>query len=192
MALYNFQKRFVPKILSGEKRHTIRAKRARQTKPGEMLHLYTGLRQKGARLLMRVACTKVEEVQIYSSYNVSIDGVLLDFSERTLLAQRDGFNDFADMMFFWTGRLPFRGDIIHWQFKGKGSENSNGNGISAAVPADGMQQADRPAAPAAEVLLGRVPAERRPRNRRMARRNRPPVLCEHCKAELKRKAAQGN
>src|SRR5208283_2702630 len=98
--------------------HTIRAKRNRQTKPGEMLHLYTGLRQKGALLLMRVRCTKVEEVQIYSSCNISIDGTLLDFFEREQLARRDGFRDFADMMVFWDGRRPFRGDIIHWKFSG--------------------------------------------------------------------------
>lgn len=115
MGLYNFQKRFVPMILDGSKTHTIRAQRAHPDKPGNVLHLYTGLRQKGARLLMRVRCTKVEEIQIYASCHISIDGQMLDFSERTQLAQRDGFKDFADMMFFWAGRLPFRGHILHWR-----------------------------------------------------------------------------
>lgn len=50
MGLYNFQKRFVPFILSGAKTHTIRALRAHPDKPGDTLHLYTGLRQKGAKL----------------------------------------------------------------------------------------------------------------------------------------------
>lgn len=166
MALYNFQKRFVPMILSGEKQHTIRAKRKRQTRPGEMLHLYTGLRQKGARLLMRVPCTKVEEIRIYSDCEVSIDGVRLDAGERDQLARSDGFKDYIDMMWFWNGRRPFRGDIIHWQFKSEVSGRDHGRGISAAVPADGMHEPDRPAASAAEVLLGRVPAKRRPRNSR--------------------------
>lgn len=125
MALYNFQKRFVPMILSGEKRHTIRAKRARATRPGEMLHLYTGLRQKGAQLLMRTVCTMVDVITI------GIDGVVwiesldlfhyihrykLETDERERLAVADGFSNFAEMMDFWKGRLPFRGEIIHWKF----------------------------------------------------------------------------
>jgi hypothetical protein len=121
MALYNFQKRFAPKILSGEKRHTIRATRKRATKPGEMLHLYTGLRQKGARLLMRVKCTRVQEIEIklglVPAYTqVWIDGVQLSADEFELLAQCDGFSSQWEMLRFWDGRLPFRGQIIHWKF----------------------------------------------------------------------------
>jgi uncharacterized protein YqfB (UPF0267 family) len=116
MALYNFQKRFVPKILSGEKRHTIRAKRKRATKPGELLHLYTGLRQKGAQLLMRTRCTRVEEIIITSDAKILINRERLDISECHQLARSDGFKDFWDMMVFWNGRRPFTGDIIHWKF----------------------------------------------------------------------------
>jgi hypothetical protein len=113
----------VPKILSGEKQHTIRAVRANPDKPGNTLHLYTGLRQKGARLLMRVPCVKVEEIEIWSHgraweeprFYVRIDGNHLDESEREALAVRDGFSNFAEMMKFWDGRLPFRGHIIHWR-----------------------------------------------------------------------------
>jgi uncharacterized protein YqfB (UPF0267 family) len=115
MGLYNFQKRFVPMILDGSKTHTIRALRAHPDKPGNVLHLYTGLRQKGAQLLMRVRCTKVEEILIDSACQISIDGQLLDISEREQLARRDGFMDYVDMMCFWRGRLPFRGCIIHWR-----------------------------------------------------------------------------
>lgn len=131
MGLYNFQKRFVSKILSGEKTHTIRAKRAVPDKPGNMLHLYTGLRQKGARLLMRAPCVKVEEIEITShreawammalmppdsGFSVKIGGETLSADECEALARRDGFDNFAQMMMFWDGRLPFKGDIIHWRF----------------------------------------------------------------------------
>lgn len=123
MGLYNFQKRFVPFVESGSKTHTIRAERKIAPKVGETLHLYTGLRQKGARLIMRVPCTRVERIDISLIGNgkvkwlidVSIDGVPLDFTEKQQLAQRDGFKDFADMMTFWEGRLPFAGHIIHWK-----------------------------------------------------------------------------
>jgi hypothetical protein len=45
---------------------------------------------------------------------VSIDGVALSIDEREQLARSDGFESFAEMMQFWKGRLPFHGDIIHW------------------------------------------------------------------------------
>lgn len=125
VGLYNFQKRFVPFILSGEKTHTIRGRRVNPDKPGNTLHLYTGLRQKGARLLMRVACSKVEDISIrivttdkhlgIQSYEVAIDGIVLDESEAVALSRRDGFSSFQEMMKFWQGRLPFEGQIVHWR-----------------------------------------------------------------------------
>jgi hypothetical protein len=115
MGLYNFQARFVPFILSGAKTHTIRAIRANPDKPGNTLHLYTGLRQKGARLLMRAPCVKVEEVEIDANHFIKIDGEELSTDEYEALAVRDGFSSFHGMMEFWDGRLPFKGHIIHWR-----------------------------------------------------------------------------
>ena len=122
MGLYNFQARFVPFILSGRKTHTIRAVRAHPDKPGNTLHLYTGLRTKKARLLMRVPCVKVEEIAITSdaifstgTVFIEIDGVILSPDEKEQLARRDGFKDFEEMLAFWNGRLPFLGHIIHWK-----------------------------------------------------------------------------
>lgn len=115
MGLYNFQPRFVPKILSGEKTHTIRAIRANPDKPQNTLHLYTGLRTKKAKLLMRVPCLKVENILITPGHMIRIDGEYLSDDEREALARRDGFESFAEMMEFWEGRLPFLGHIIHWR-----------------------------------------------------------------------------
>jgi hypothetical protein len=122
MGLYNFEERFVPKILSGEKQHTIRGVRKHADRPGKTMHLYTGLRHKGAKLLMRVRCDKVEQIEIKNGAffdtnhaSVVIDGIELDQSEREALARRDGFDDFEQMMQFWDGRLPFVGHIIHWR-----------------------------------------------------------------------------
>jgi hypothetical protein len=121
VGLYNFQSRFVPKILAGEKTHTIRAVRANPDKRGNVLHLYTGLRHKGARLLMRVPCVKVQQIAIDSRSGdpahcrLEIDGQFLNRSEKELLARRDGFANFAEMLEFWKDRLPFRGHIIHWR-----------------------------------------------------------------------------
>lgn len=122
MGLYNFKERFITRILDGSKTHTIRPERSRPDKPGDTLHLYTGLRHKGARLLMRVPCVKIEEIEIKHGVffdenhaSVVIDGVALDHGEREAFARRDGFEDFADMISFWAGRLPFKGQIVHWK-----------------------------------------------------------------------------
>lgn len=119
MGLYGFKEQFVPKILAGEKTHTIRAPRAdgRIDKPGNTMHLYTGLRQKGARLLMRPKCTRVETISINEWGVIVVDNCTLVHDEMEQLARRDGFADHAEMMKFWKGRLPFKGHIIHWKAK---------------------------------------------------------------------------
>lgn len=115
MGLYNFKARFAPRILDGSKTHTIRPMRAFADKPGNTLHLYTGLRTKSAQLLMRVECVKIEKIEIGELYDVQIDGLYLAEDEREAFARRDGFENFDDMMNFWEGRLPFEGQIVHWK-----------------------------------------------------------------------------
>lgn len=124
MGLYNFQARFVPFILSGKKKHTIRSRRAHPDKPGNTLHLYSGLRTKKAQLLMRATCTRVEEIVITEIAEISTPGFIrvvlagheLDLSECRQLAIRDGFKSFTEMVAFWRQHraLPFRGHVIHW------------------------------------------------------------------------------
>ena len=114
--LLNFQKRFAPKIKAKTKRHTIRAKRARRPRVGEICHCYTGLRQKGAKLLGRWPCVKVQHIEIHTNPGiwVVIDHEKLSRDECEALAISDGFQNFAQMIEFWRGRLPFSGDMIHW------------------------------------------------------------------------------
>lgn len=125
MGLYNFQKRFVPFILSGAKRHTIRATRRHPDKVGNLAHLYTGLRTKKTQLLGRFPITRIEEIEISAgcdcdvveckaSPRIFVAGVELDNDERENLARLDGFQNFSEMKAFWKGRLPFKGEIIHW------------------------------------------------------------------------------
>jgi hypothetical protein len=117
MGLYNFQKRFVAAILAGKKKHTIRALREYPDKPGDTLHLYTGLRTKKAKLLMRVTCVKVDDIEIRdysptSNGEVLINGVVLSQDEREALAVRDGFNPMtigrgAGQLTAWANMLEF-------------------------------------------------------------------------------------
>lgn len=118
MGLYNFKAQFVPFILDGRKTHTIRAIRKHPQKVGGMMHLYTGLRQRGAKLLMRARCIDVQQITISRAGKVIIEGYPLTPDERKALAVSDGFNSFSEMMTFWDGRLPFVGQVLHWQSGG--------------------------------------------------------------------------
>lgn len=126
MPLLNFQRQFVDPIRRGVKAHTIRADRKIPIKPGDLLYLYCGARTKSCfRILEQpVTCTKVEIILILGPREI-ITGVLragedastghrLDQDEAERLAVADGFPDLTRMMAFWDGRLPFKGQIIHW------------------------------------------------------------------------------
>lgn len=119
MPLLNFKLRFVDPIRKGTKNHTIRADRAIPVKVGDNLYLYTGLRHKGAYRILPdpVKCSRVESIKISAATSamVEIDGVPLATDEREELAVADGFSGWEEMLEFWEGRLPFRGQIIHWR-----------------------------------------------------------------------------
>lgn len=114
MGLYNFTPRFVEPILQGTKLHTIRAPRKYPSRSGDSLFLYVGLRQPGARLLLTVRCTKVEKIRITTN-GVWIEGVRLGWWEMEKLASADGFSSYEEMFGFFKERLPFCGNIIHWE-----------------------------------------------------------------------------
>lgn len=124
--LLNFKSQFVEPIRLGIKHHTIRGDRkdGYVPKPGEPLYLYCGARTKNCFKILPEPppCTKVQRISIevksrpeYQLICVVIDGEMLDSSEAEQLARCDGFPDFATMMKFWEGRLPFAGNIIHWR-----------------------------------------------------------------------------
>ena len=84
-----------------------------------VLFLFTGV----AKLLGRFPIVKVELIEIAEcpcrqehcqKVNVTINGETLSHDEREKLARLDGFKDFTEMKVFWKGRLPFKGQIIHW------------------------------------------------------------------------------
>lgn len=135
--LLGFKKRFIPFVEEGSKTHTIRAKLKRGSRQaGEICHCYTGLRQKGARLLGRWKCLKVEPILIFEgrdhAVSVIIGDVELSADEKNALAWRDGFRGrgkeqaFSEMVDYWAslhpqaGPLEFQGDLIHWQYEAAG------------------------------------------------------------------------
>ena len=116
MGLYGFKPQFEAPILAGIKRHTIRAERKVMDRPGATMHLYIGLRHKGARCIGRPTCSKVEPISIDASRHICVAGLWLDKGECEQLARCDGFSCFDEMMAFWPDeKLPFTGHIYHWR-----------------------------------------------------------------------------
>jgi hypothetical protein len=147
--LLGFKERFAPMVEDGSKTHTIRAKRTAQPRVGETCHCYTGLRQKGARLLGRWECLKVQDIRIQLrcrkdgfpiDLGIWVDGQRLDPDEVNQLAWRDGFRPvrkcdaWVAMFHFWHdvhGLGPFAGNLIHWKFK---KESTSTPGENAPDP----------------------------------------------------------
>jgi hypothetical protein len=123
MGLYGFKPQFVPAILAGTKRQTIRADRANADRPGDRMFLYQGLRTKNTKRIAQVECIAVQIVAIDEPTfplsiawpNVRIDGIALNDSQKKRLAIADGFPSFPAMIAFWEGRLPFVGTLYRWK-----------------------------------------------------------------------------
>ncbi len=124
--LLGFNRRFVEYIQDGSKTHTIRGKRKRPPRVGEICHCYVDARQKTMRLLGRWPCVRLQDIRI-DEEGIVMESLVLDADECDLLAYLDGFRPpnsslqrpgaaFALMLQFWKGRLPFQGDVIHWDF----------------------------------------------------------------------------
>lgn len=134
--ILGFQDRFVPFVEDGSKTHTIRA--GERWKVGMRADLFARPRQKGMRLLFRAQVVKVERIEIHGpEMGIWVDGNHLGWDEVEALAYRDGFRGatvlpsldhlanrlhrnypaYAQMMEFWRDRLPFQGQIIHWNYE---------------------------------------------------------------------------
>ncbi len=92
MPAYNFQRQFVPMILDGSKPHTIRRRRKRPTRVGDMLMLYTGMRTKQCKLIAISECVKITPIDIWiQASTILINGVAIGDDEMFALIERDGF-----------------------------------------------------------------------------------------------------
>lgn len=121
MVAYNFQKRFAPAILSGEKTHTIRRNgKRRHARKGEKLQLYTGMRTAACvKIIPDPTCQFTVPVTIEVAPEV-ISLILLGthvIDDLESFAIADGFTSAADMHSFWLefhGVGLFVGSYIEW------------------------------------------------------------------------------
>lgn len=116
MPALNFQKQFAPKVESGEKRQTIRAKRKRPFKLHDNLYHYTGMRTKYCRKLGESECSKVFDVIISENGTMKISDKYLNKFERNEIAKKDGFDCWNDMWLWFqkTHGFPFYGQLVMW------------------------------------------------------------------------------
>ncbi len=125
MPALNFQRKFVPMIVDGTKKQTIRKERKNRVKPGDTLYLYAGMRTAKCMLIREAICSEIEQISI----ELMVDKKLLPFwaidvnnrrlrpDERNALAIADGFADIYEFVqFFHTQYGPggFVGIIIRW------------------------------------------------------------------------------
>lgn len=125
----NFQKQFAAKILSGEKRQTIRSRKI-PIKVGDRLYLYTGQRTKNCVKLGEADCVVTNDFRLEQSHfedrpaKIYIDGVQICQSHINELAHRDGFESVDLFIDFFvnspkainTGlKTYFLGQIINWR-----------------------------------------------------------------------------
>ena len=101
------------------KRQTIRALRKVPIKPGDVLHLFTGMRTKGCHRLGKAKCKSRKAVLIqdrHGTTDVRLSGSPLGLDKAQAFARSDGFASLLDLR-RWFERvhgLPFRGVVIRW------------------------------------------------------------------------------
>ena len=120
MPAYNFQSRFVPMILDGSKPHTIRRRRKRPTKVGDVIKMFVGMRTKSCFQFGEAPCMKVEPIVIYPfEQRMLINGEFLLRKEELLIIRDDGFEvmeDFYDFFKRYKRECLDDFEIIWWEW----------------------------------------------------------------------------
>ena len=113
---------FIDKILSGEKRQTIRksGKKWDKVKVGDKLTLYTGLRTKECRKLGEAEVKSIDNIEIKIGFigsDVWLNNENLNEIACRRLAQADGFYGVRDFLEFFDDHYgkEFKGKVIKWK-----------------------------------------------------------------------------
>lgn len=129
MPLFGFKRRFVEPILAGTKDQTIRAVRKVPVRLHQVMHLYTGLRRPGAKLIARVLCIEILDIYLipqvenglvsYSNLDGSGGFATNEPGWLDHFARRDGFASWEDLCAFWREEHgkdieTFTGQVYRW------------------------------------------------------------------------------
>lgn len=119
MVAYSFQQDFGPDILAGRKLSTIRPNgKRRHAAQGDELQLYTGMRTKSCRLLMRVPCLYSKSIEIHH-WGAVIGGVGCKGENLEALARIEGFANAGNMQAWFENRYGLPAidfTQIRWDF----------------------------------------------------------------------------
>lgn len=98
----NFKTRFAPDVKAGKKRQTIRLRGKRQAHPGDVLHLFTGMRTKQCERLGDAPCLMVVDIDIDTRAHLTyIEEKVASMSIVNEIARRDGFDGQAGFYSFF-------------------------------------------------------------------------------------------
>lgn len=123
MTSINFKARFVPAILAGEKRQTIRPERkspARFADKGEQFAITTGARTPDYRVVASAICKHNQPVSLYFGDAPSFDvggRLWVRDAELEKFAKADGFNGWGELEKFFRevhGPGDFSGRLVTW------------------------------------------------------------------------------
>jgi hypothetical protein len=116
--IIGFKERFKEPIIKGTKIHTIRIDAKNRWKPGNIMHMATGVRTKKYNQFNQQICKSVQNIEITrkSDYlnetTVKIDGRLFLENEVQQLAWNDGFDNLVDFWIWFED--GFKGKLLHW------------------------------------------------------------------------------
>lgn len=115
-----FNPQFVPRILSGQKKHTIRKDSKNRWKVGTTMHMATGVRTKKYSCFAEAKCEKIQYIEIdpvQRKIKIRIDNIRVFVPNARCLimfAQNEGFATIED---FWEWfDKPFKGKILYWNY----------------------------------------------------------------------------
>lgn len=125
-----FKKEFVPLILNGTKIHTIREDKKNRWKPGNIIHMATGVRSKHYNCFAEKVCTSVQDIEFIWFNDVAKGWVVYVFAGDSCvtginngkkfdaLCKGDGFQRWEDFLLWpaWNKKY-FKGKLIHWTDK---------------------------------------------------------------------------
>jgi hypothetical protein len=103
---------------SKPKKHTIREDRKDRWKVGYLIDFYINTRKVNMfQFAPRVNCLGVQKIEIrhqeiMNDANISVDGKVLNASEKEKLAINDGFDSFKEFLEYFN--TDFTGKLIHW------------------------------------------------------------------------------
>ncbi len=116
--ILDFHKQFKRKINSGLKIHTIRKDEYNQWKVGVNIQFTTDAKSIYHQEFKKAKCTAIEPIIIHTKKElVIIGGRILDYTEKLLFVEKDGFDTlkaFFKFFSFYYPKQPFTGKLIHW------------------------------------------------------------------------------